>query len=69
MNMIAMSDEYYRVCVEAWADEVARRHGPDLMARDPVGGMADHRLATATADARGVDGDPGLPAPRRWSQR
>ncbi len=32
VNMIAMSDDYYRVCVEAWADEVARRHGPDLMA-------------------------------------
>ncbi|MGD0882845.1 MAG: hypothetical protein ABSB09_14865 [Acidimicrobiales bacterium] len=31
VNMIAMSDEYYRVCVEAWADEVARRYGHDLM--------------------------------------
>ena len=30
--MIAMSDEYYRVCVEAWADEVAKRYGNDLMA-------------------------------------
>jgi hypothetical protein len=31
VNMIAMSDEYYRVCVEAWAGEVAKRHGDDLM--------------------------------------
>lgn len=31
VNMIAMSDEYYRVCVEAWADEVAKRYGPELM--------------------------------------
>ena len=31
VNMIAMSDEYYRVCVEAWAGEVANRYGPDLM--------------------------------------
>ncbi len=32
VNMIAMSDEYYRVCVAAWADEVAERYGHDLMA-------------------------------------
>ncbi len=32
VNMIAMSDEYYRVCVEAWAGEVAKRYGHDLMA-------------------------------------
>jgi hypothetical protein len=31
VNMIAMSDEYYRVCVEAWAGEVANRYGDDLM--------------------------------------
>jgi hypothetical protein len=31
VNMIAMSDEYYRVCVSAWADEVATRYGPELM--------------------------------------
>ena len=31
VNMIAMSDEYYRVCVEGWADEVAKRYGDDLM--------------------------------------
>jgi hypothetical protein len=31
VNMIAMSDEYYRVCVEAWAEEVAKRYGPDVM--------------------------------------
>lgn len=31
VNMLAMSDEYYRVCVEAWADEVAKRYGHDLM--------------------------------------
>jgi hypothetical protein len=29
--MLAMSDEYYRVCVEAWADEVAKRYGSDVM--------------------------------------
>ena len=32
VNMIAMSDEYYRVCVEAWACEVAKRYGHELMA-------------------------------------
>ncbi|HUO40814.1 MAG TPA: hypothetical protein VMU34_24540, partial [Mycobacterium sp.] len=32
VNMLAMSDEYYRVCVEAWADEVAKRYGQDVMA-------------------------------------
>jgi hypothetical protein len=31
VNMLAMSDEYYRVCVEAWADEVAERYGFDVM--------------------------------------
>jgi hypothetical protein len=31
LNMSAMSDEYFRVCVEAWAGEVANRHGDDLM--------------------------------------
>jgi hypothetical protein len=31
VNMIAMSDEYYRVCIEGWAAEVARRYGDDVM--------------------------------------
>src|SRR3954471_15714730 len=31
VNMIAMSDEYYRVCVSAWADEVAKGYGPEVM--------------------------------------
>ncbi len=31
VNMLAMSDEYYRVCVEAWANEVANRYGADVM--------------------------------------
>jgi hypothetical protein len=31
VNMIAMSDEYYRVCIEAWAEEVAKRYGRELM--------------------------------------
>ncbi len=31
LNMIAMSEEYYRVCVEAWAEEVAKRYGQDVM--------------------------------------
>ncbi|HYB39357.1 MAG TPA: hypothetical protein VEF72_28970 [Mycobacterium sp.] len=31
VNMLAMSDEYYRVCVQAWAEEVAKRYGHDLM--------------------------------------
>ena len=31
VNMIAMSDEYYRVCVKAWAEDVANRYGPVLM--------------------------------------
>jgi hypothetical protein len=30
VDMLAMSDEYYRVCVEAWADEVRTRYGQDL---------------------------------------
>ena len=29
--MLAMSDEYYRVCVLAWAGEVANRYGQDTM--------------------------------------
>ena len=29
--MIAMSDEYFRVCIEAWAVEVGNRYGEDLM--------------------------------------
>jgi len=32
VNMLAMSDEYYRVCVEAWADEAAARYGRELTA-------------------------------------
>ena len=31
LNMIAMSDEYFRVCIEAWAVEVSNRYGDDLM--------------------------------------
>ena len=31
VNMIAMSDEYYRVCVSAWADEVADGYGAEVM--------------------------------------
>ena len=31
VNMLAMSDEYYRVCVLAWAGEVANRYGQDTM--------------------------------------
>ena len=31
VNMIAMSDEYFRVCIEAWADEVAQRYGAEVM--------------------------------------
>jgi hypothetical protein len=31
VNMIAMSDEYYRVCVAAWADEAATRYGDEVM--------------------------------------
>jgi len=27
MNMLEMSDEYYRVCIEGWADAVAERYG------------------------------------------
>src|SRR3954465_6709382 len=30
VNMIAMSDEYYRVSVSAWAEEVAKRSGPEV---------------------------------------
>jgi hypothetical protein len=32
VNMLAMSDEYFRVCVEAWADEAAKRYGVGQMA-------------------------------------
>jgi hypothetical protein len=31
VDMVAMSDEYYRVCVEAWAEEIKRRYGAELM--------------------------------------
>ncbi len=31
VDMLAMSDEYYRVCVEGWAAEIANRYGHDLM--------------------------------------
>src|SRR5262249_9969302 len=31
VNMLAMSDEYGRACVKAWADEAAKRYGHDLM--------------------------------------
>lgn len=37
VNMLAMSDEYYRVCVEAWADEVAKRYGSDVMVEIQTG--------------------------------
>ena len=33
INMLAMSDEYYRVCIEGWADSVADRYGRDAMER------------------------------------
>ena len=31
--MLEMSDEYYRVCIEGWADSVAERYGRDDMLR------------------------------------
>ena len=31
VNMLAMSDEYYRVCVQAWAEEVSKRYGAEMM--------------------------------------
>jgi hypothetical protein len=31
VNMINMSDEYYRVCIQAWAEEVESRYGNALM--------------------------------------
>jgi hypothetical protein len=31
INMLEMSDEYYRVCIEGWADAVAERYGHDDM--------------------------------------
>ncbi len=31
LNMLAMSDEYYRVCIEGWADAVGKRYGRDDM--------------------------------------
>jgi hypothetical protein len=31
LNMLSMSDEYYRVCVEAWADEVRNEYGDEVM--------------------------------------
>jgi hypothetical protein len=33
INMLEMSDEYYRVCIEGWADSVAERYGRDDMLR------------------------------------
>ena len=31
LNMLRMSDEYYRVCIEAWANAVGERYGSDDM--------------------------------------
>jgi hypothetical protein len=31
INMLEMADEYYRVCIEGWADSVAERYGRDDM--------------------------------------
>jgi len=31
INMLKMSDEYYRVCITGWADSVAERYGRDEM--------------------------------------
>ena len=31
LNMVAMSDEYFRVCVTGWAEEITMRYGEDLM--------------------------------------
>ncbi len=31
INMLGMSDEYYRVCIEGWADSVAERYGRNDM--------------------------------------
>jgi hypothetical protein len=33
INMLEMSDEYYRVCIEGWAASVAARYGRDDMER------------------------------------
>ena len=33
INMLEMSDEYYRVCIEGWAESVAERYGRDDMHR------------------------------------
>jgi hypothetical protein len=31
MNLLGLSDEYYRVCIKGWADSVAERYGRDDM--------------------------------------
>jgi len=33
VNMLEMADEYYRVCIEGWAESVAKRYGSDDMHR------------------------------------
>ena len=33
INLLGLSDEYYRVCIEGWADSVAERYGRDDMQR------------------------------------
>jgi len=33
INMLEMSDEYYRVCIQGWADSVSERYGRDDMLR------------------------------------
>jgi hypothetical protein len=33
INLLELSDEYYRVCIEGWADSVAERYGSDDMQR------------------------------------
>ena len=57
VNMLAMSDEYYRVCVLAWAGEVANRYGPHRRGSAPHSSPrpTQHRCARRSAPWMNTD--------------
>jgi hypothetical protein len=44
INMLGMSDEYYRVCIEGWANSVGDRYGRDEMQRIQSEAWENHIL-------------------------
>ena len=55
VNMLEMSDEYYRVCIEGWADSVAERYGRDDMHRIQAEAWRD-TILPQLRDDRQLDG-------------